>query len=145
MAFRFPLASVLRVRESVEKREEVALQRAQLEVARVRRRIDELNNELAQDCQAREKELLRGTKANNLRSMQTEIDAAVEAKRTLLEALATLRSQRDAQLKLYSTAHSGRQMITDLLNQQKSAYEHDQNRIQQKRLDDIMASRWQRS
>ena len=57
----------------------------------------------------------------------------------------TLQLQRDTQMKVYRNAHSGRQMLTDLLAQLKSAYEQDQVRIQQKRLDDIIASRWQRT
>ena len=145
MPFRFPLVSVLRVRESIEKREEVALQRVQLEVARVRRRIDELTAEIAASCQAREKALQQRMQANHLRTMQMEINAAVEAKQILSNTLLTLLHQRDAQMKLYRTAHSGRQMLTDLLAQKKSAYEHEQMRVQQNRLDDIVATRWQRN
>jgi len=145
MAFRFPLASVLRVREGIEKREEVALQRAQLEVARVQRRIDELTDELAAASKAREKALEETIQANRLQSMQAEINAALEAKQTLFSTLQTLKRQRDAQMKLYKIAHSGRQMVSDLLAQQKDAYEREQLRIQQKQLDDIVASRWQRS
>ena len=145
MAFRFPLASVLRVREGIEKREEVALQRVQLEVARVQRRIDELTEELAAASKAREEALQEAIQASRLQSMQIEIDAIVDARQTLFTTLQTLKRQRDAQMKLYRIAHSGRQMVFDLLTQQKDAYEHEQVRIQQKRLDDIMASRWRRS
>jgi flagellar export protein FliJ len=144
MAFRFPLASVLRVREGIEKREEVALQRAQLEVARVQRRIDELTDQLAAASKSREKALEETIQASRLQNIQAEINAALEAKQTLFSTLQTLRRQRDAQMKLYKIAHSGRQMVSDLLTQQKNAYEHEQLRIQQKRLDDIVASRWQR-
>ncbi len=144
MPFRFPLASVLRVRESVEKREEVALQKAHLDVARVRRSLDELTGELARACEERDHALLRTIQANRLRAMEFEIKAAIEAKQTLLNTLETLRHKRDIQMKLYMKAHSERQMLTDLLTQQRSSYEHEQLRIQQKRLDDIVASRWQR-
>lgn len=145
MPFRFPLASVLRVRESVEKREEVALQKAHLEVAHVRRAIDELTAELERACDEREKALRRTIPASRLRAIEIEINAAVETKQTLLNSLETLRRRRDAQMKRYKTAHSERQMLTDLLAQQKSSYEHEQIRIQQKRLDDIVATRWQRN
>lgn len=145
MGFRFSLASVLRVRESVEKREEVALQKAQLEVARVRRRIDELTDEIAAANMARENALRKSVQANHLQTVQAEINAAVEAKQTLFDTLQTLRLQRDAQMKLYRSAHSGREMLTDLLVQQKGAYEHEQLTVQQKRLDDIVAARWQRT
>jgi flagellar export protein FliJ len=117
----------------------------QLEVARVRRRIDELTDVMAESCQAREKALQQTMQANRLQTMQVEINAAAEAKQILANTLHTLLHQRDAQMKLYRTAHSGRQMLTDLLDQKKNAYEHERMRVQQKRLDDIIASRWQRT
>ena len=42
MAFRFPLATVLLVREHAEEREERALKKIQLEISRVRREIEQL-------------------------------------------------------------------------------------------------------
>ena len=145
MAFRFSLASVLRVRESIEKREEVALLSIQLEVARVRRRIDELTNEMAKAWQDREEALRRTIPANRLQTMQAEMNAAAEARQVLVDSLKTLKRQRDAQMKVYRSAHMGRQMITDLYKQQKSAYEQEQLRIEQKAIDSVFAARWQRS
>ena len=145
MPFRFPLASVLRVRESIEKREEVALQAAQLEVARVRRRIDELTDEMRSAWEKRERALKQSTQANHLQAMQVEINAAMEAKKVLVETLQTLRHRRDEQMKIYKNAHTGRQMLTDLMDQKKSAYEQEQVRAEQKTLDLIIAARWQRN
>jgi len=145
MPFRFPLASVLRVRESIEKREEVALQAAQLEVARVRRRIDELTDEMRSAWEKRERALKQSTRANRLQAMQVEINAAMEAKKVLVETLQTLRRRRDEQMKIYKNAHTGRQMLTDLMDQKKSAYEQEQVRAEQKTLDLIIAARWQRN
>ena len=145
MAFRFSLASVLRVRESIERREELALQKAEQELARVRRRIDELTGEIAKAVEAREKALQQPIQAYKLQSMDAEINAGAEAKQTLLETLQTLQQQRDAQMKLYQAAYNGRRMLTDLSAQQKTEYELEQDRAQQKRLDDIFASRWQRN
>lgn len=145
MPFRFPLASVLRVRESIEKREEVALLALQLDVARVRRRIDELTNEMGKAWQEREQALQRTICANRLHTMQAEMNAAAEAKQIMLESLQTLKRQRDAQMKIYRSAHTGRQMITDLFNQKKSAFEQEQLRIEQKMVDSVVTARWQRS
>jgi flagellar FliJ protein len=145
MAFRFSLASVLRVRESIERREELALQKAEQELARVRRRIDELAGEIAKAVDAREKALQQAIQAHRLQSMDAEINAAGETKQTLLETLQTLQQQRDAQMKLYQAAYNGRRMLTDLSEQQKTEFEQEQDRAQQKRLDDIFASRWQRN
>jgi flagellar export protein FliJ len=145
MAFRSALKPVLSVREIIEKREEVALKRAQLEVARVRRRIEELTDELAKANLERDEALQKMVQANRLQSMQGEINAANETKQLLNDTLQTLKSQRDAQMKVYTTAHSGRRMLTEFLAQQKNQYEQEQLKIQQKRLDDVVASRWQRN
>jgi len=143
--FRFPLASVLRLRKSIERRAEVSLKSAQLEVARVSRRIDEITDEMAKACQDREKTLQSSTTASYLQLIQVEISAAIEAKRILFETLETLKLQRDTQMKVYQTAHNGRQVLTDLQTQQNDLYEQEELRRQQKQVDDIFASRWLRS
>lgn len=145
MPFQFSLASVLRLRESIEKREEVALKMVQLEVARVRRRIDELTDEMKMAWEEREKALQTPTQAAHLHVLQAEINAVEEAEKVLNETLATLKQQRDVQMKNYTVARSERQMLTNLFAEKKSVYEQEQARRQQKRLDDIVAARWQRS
>jgi flagellar FliJ protein len=145
VAFRFPLASVLRLRKTIERRAEVSLKSAQLEVARARRRIDELTDEMAKACQDREKALGASTPANRLQFMQVEINAAIEARRILFETLQTLKLQRDTQMKAYQTAHRGRQVLTDLETQYRDLYEQEELRRQQKQVDEIFASRWLRS
>jgi flagellar export protein FliJ len=145
MAFRFPLATVLRVKEIIEKREEVALQKAQLEIARAGRKIQELTDQIGAANAAREEELHKAMKASRLHLVQREIDSANEAKQAMITTMKSLRQQRDAQMKRYQIARSEREMFTDLREQQKTAYENEQIRVQQKRLDDIVAARWQRS
>ena len=56
---------------------------------------------MAKAIQERGKALQKSTTANHLQSMQTEIDAAIEAKQTVLETLQTLKLQRDTQMKIY--------------------------------------------
>jgi flagellar export protein FliJ len=118
---------------------------AQLEVARVRHRIDELTEEMAKAYGEREEALRNPTPANRLQAKQIEISAAIEAKQILIETLQTLKLQRDTQMNAYKAAHRGHQALTDLRAQQKNLYEQEELRRQQKQLDDIFASRWLRS
>jgi flagellar export protein FliJ len=145
MPFRFSLASVLQLRKSIERREEMSLKTAQLEVARVRRRIDELTEEMAKASQERGRALQNSISANRLQSMQVEINAAIEAKQTLLETLQTLTLQRDMQMEIYRDAHRGRRVLTELRAQKRNLYEQEELRRQQKQLDEIFAARWLRS
>jgi flagellar export protein FliJ len=144
VAFRFSLASVLRLRESIERREELALQRAEHDIARAIRLIEELTDQLAKAGDARDEALQRSTPAYRLQDMQGELNRAVAVKQTLLDKLQTLKQQRDAQLRLYQAAYNGRQMLTELRQKKKDEYEQEQVRAQQKRLDDIFVARRQR-
>ena len=144
MGFRFTLASVLRFREGIEKREELSLQRVQFEMARVRRRIDELTKELAKAGNEREEGLQNWMQAFRVKNLQDEMNAAVEARQTLLETLATLRKQSEEQMKIYQAARVNRRMLTDLQKKQQEAWEQNQQRVEQRRVDDAFAARMQR-
>lgn len=145
MAFRFTLEQVLRVRLSLERREELALQRTELEVARVRRRIEEQTEAIAAVNRRRHEALKKPMQAYLLQGMDAEINAAIDARKRALEDLKVAMERRDAQLKMYQMAHNGRQMLTDLEKQQRTEYDLEEMKAQQKKLDDLFAARIQRS
>jgi len=144
VAFHFTLEQVLRVRESIERREELALQRAEMEVARVRKRIEDLTEELAAVQRKREESLKQPMQAFLLQGFDADIHAITEARNTMQETLKIVQSQRDQQRKIYQAAHNGRQMLTDLEKQQRTEYEIGEVKAQQKKLDDLFAARIQR-
>jgi flagellar FliJ protein len=144
MAFRFPLATVLRVKESLEKREERAVQRIQLEMARVARQIEELTEAMTKAYAARNQALRQAVPAGQLHTMLWEAQAAVEAKNALRITLQGLEEQRLKQMKVYLAAHREHETIINLFNEQRDAYEVEQTRAQQKYLDDIFIARRQR-
>lgn len=143
MAFRFSLATVLRFRESLEKREELALQTTRFEVARVQRLIEESTARIAQKCGSLESAMRRTLQANLLQLMLSELNEAVEERQALLRNLDVLQKKQIEQLRSYRIAHNGRQMLTDMFTQQRNAYEQKQMRAEQKLLDDIFAARSQ--
>src|SRR5579862_26612 len=144
MAFQFSLASVLRFRESVEKREELALQRVQLEIARVYRSIDKLTGDLIDALDKRDRALQTPTPALYLQGMQEKMTEAIQAKQNLSASLHILKNERERQMRLYQAAHRSREILTDLSTQQRNTWEQRQLRAQQKSLDDIFAARAQR-
>jgi len=145
MAFRFPLATVLRVRESMEQREERSLKRIQLEMARVLRQIEELSAEIAKAHDAQEEALRRPIPAGHLHSLLWEAQSAAERRKALLHILQTLEQQRDQQMKVYQAAHRAHETMLSMLRAQRSAYELEQARTQQKYIDDIFIARRHRS
>lgn len=144
MGFRFSLAPVLRLREGLEKREELALHKVELEVAMVKRRIDRLTEELAQASNEREEALQKWKRAAQLKNLQDEMNASVELRRNLLETLVELKNKREIQMNVYQAARVDRRILSDLRKQKLGAWEQDQLRNQQKQLDDMFAARSQR-
>jgi flagellar FliJ protein len=144
MAFRFPLASVLRFRQSMEQQEELELRKLQLEVASVRRSIEQAIMEIAIAQQARETALKHPLQAAHLQAMLHAVDGAIERKNKLLATLQKLEEKRNEQMRRYQEAHRGRQMLADLESHQQDEYELQQVRAQQKVLDDLFGARHQR-
>jgi len=144
MGFRFSLAAVLRFRESVEKREELALQKLLLEMSRIRREIERLNAEIVRAHQARNQAMQTPLAAVHLQSMLKEIDTIADRRKALIASLANLDREREIQTKKYQAAHRDRQMLSDMQAKQLDVYEQERTRAQQKFLDDIFAARAQR-
>ena len=145
MAFRFPLASVLRFRETVEKSEESALQKIQFEIARVHGRIEELDARIAQRSESLQRAMRHTLQANLMQTILEELQIDVEARQNISLTLEVLRQQREAQMRTYQAAHRGRQMLTEMLVQRRDAYELKQARTLQRQLDDVFAARSQGS
>jgi flagellar biosynthesis chaperone FliJ len=141
MAFLFALATVMRVRESIEQREECALQKIQLEMARVARQIEELTEAMAKAHVAREQALKRTMPGGELQSMLWQVQTAVEGKKTLLVTLQGLEEMRLQQMKVYQAAHRDHETMINMCNEQREVYEIEQARSQQKYLDDIFMAR----
>jgi flagellar export protein FliJ len=145
MAFRFALATVLRVRESIEQREERALQKIQLEMARVAHQIEELNEAMVKAHEAREQALRKAMPGGELQSMLWQVQAAGEAKKALLATLQEMEKLRLQQMKVYQAAHRDHETMINMFNEQRDAYEVEQARSQQKYLDDIFMARRHRA
>lgn len=143
MAFRFSLATVLRVRESAERREELHLQKALAEIARVNAAIDHETQRIEDARRSRDAALKQAQPAiaYQMQSFSSEAEAATARKKVLQEELIRLEQHRRAQMKSYEIAHRDRQMLSDMSAEQRDAYELNQSRSEQKVLDDIFASR----
>jgi flagellar export protein FliJ len=141
MSFRFPLAAVLLVREHAETREERALKKIQIDVARTSRQVEELNAAIAHAHDAREQALQQPIPSFQLHDYQRRVEEAAEKKKTLLHQLQILRQELGRQMKVYQAAHRDREALTGMLQEQREAYEQEQARQQQKQVDDMFMAR----
>jgi flagellar FliJ protein len=141
MPFRFSLATVLRVRESLESNEERALQKIQLAMAHVVHQIEVLTTQITKLHQAREQALQQPISASHLHLLLQQAHGAGEKKESLLQDLQVLEQKRDGQIVRYQAAHRDRETLTDLSDKQRDAYDQEQLRAQQRSLDDIFITR----
>jgi flagellar export protein FliJ len=145
MAFRFSLATVLMFRESVEKREELALQKILLDISRTRQEIERITAQIKAAQDARNEAMLEPLPASHVQDMLIEIGAAKERKKKMIESLAVLEREHRQQALKYQAAHRDRQMLSDMKARQRESYDQEHDRAAQKFLDDIFAARMQRN
>lgn len=141
MSFRFPLATVLRLRESIEKREELTMQTLQMEVVRIRQSIDALSHDIEQRHQRLQVEIERSLEANQLQLELSEIERSVEKRNVLRRELEVALHRHKEQSRVYRAAARARQTLTEMQSECRAAYDQKQDRIQQKFLDDNFVAR----
>ena len=142
MPFRFKLDVVLRFREGVERTEEAALHRIVQEIADVERQLQEIDLRQVHLREQREHDLVQKLPALHLMEIVEQEEMLNKTVDELRLRLQQLHTQRIEQLAVYQAAHQDRQVLSELREQQQRAYVLDQNRQEQKMLDDIFLARW---
>jgi len=141
MPFHFPLAAVLRYRESIERRERLVLERIQQEIARVELQIRQIEDACSRASERRGAELARGMSA-------AEMQSAYEYQQALEQQGDTLRSQWlewkkrwRQQLTAYELARRNRETLERLRAKQLEIYSREQAKRGQAIIDDLFLSR----
>jgi flagellar export protein FliJ len=144
MSFHFPLAAVLRYRESMEQRERLALERLQQEIARAEVTMRQIGEVRSTATQALLADLARGIRA-------AEVQAAYEHQYTLeqqQQALQTLSQELKKkwrqQLASYELARRNRETMENLRQKQLDAYSREQAKREQAVIDDLFLMRRRR-
>jgi flagellar FliJ protein len=145
MAFKFSLATLLRVRQSIERQEELALQEILVKIAAVQRRIDTLANDLARTRQKLEEEMRQTLSAGEIDAITRQIEAALGRRQELVESLEELQRQREAQTRKFQAAHQRRRTLSDMHDSQLETYLQERARAEQKFVDDVFGARAQRN
>lgn len=144
MPFHFPLAAVLRFRESIEQREHLVLEKIQQDIVRVELRIRQAENDCSVATQSRLAELTQGTRAAVLQSAyeyQRVLEQQSEALQALLQELKTKWRQ---QLACYELARRNRETLEKLREKQLDVYTRAQAKREQAVIDDLFLSRRRR-
>jgi flagellar export protein FliJ len=141
MGFQFSLAAVLRVRGILEEQEERMLQRILFEITQTREALACTDSALGKVDVARREDVFKSIVGHNIHAAYGEIEELKQNKNDLEEKMAKLEQLRDQQVKIYEKARRNREMLTDMRDEKRSAYDSDMSRLEQKTLDDVFISR----
>jgi len=141
MPFHFSLEAVLHLRRSIEHQQELRLQAANQQVARVRHALEAAANRI-NETQARAAEELRtGTTAAAIQ-FALQCEATLQRHRQeLRRELARAEGLRNQQQRIFEQARRERETFESLRQQQLREYQRDAARRQQRQVDDLFLLR----
>ena len=141
MPFHFTLAPLLRLRESLEKAELQRLRMIAMQVAQARVEIESLDCEI----EGMRRQLLEQT-ATGISGAELHMAALLEASHheyriRLVAKLYELERARQKQQACYTEVRQQREIISNLRKRQLSAYQREQARRDQQRVDELFLIR----
>jgi len=143
MPFRFSLATVLNLREKLEQRELLFLERRYAELAAVQGKLWEVAQNISCAQEQQEQELKSGTTAFQLQLTQEKLkllDLQRDGlQRNLQEAQLRLREQLDS----YRKARQKRDVLEELRQRQHGQYQQEQEKLEQRERDELFLLRRQ--
>ena len=141
MSFQFSLATVLRFRGILEDREESMLQKILYEISQTLQAIARTDTEIAGSNASRVAERFKPCIGLQLHVSYGQIKDLKQSRKELEAQLEKLEQLRESQLKVYEAARRNREMLTDMLEKKRGAYESEMARREQKTLDDNYIAR----
>jgi len=141
MAFKFSLATVLRIREISEEREERVLQRTLHEIAEIVKAMARMDVEISNSNASRRSDRFKPLSGSQIRNSYAAMNEIKQSKVELGEDLVKLQEIREVQIQSYAAARRDREMLTDMQDDKRVAYESDVARQEQKVLDDNYIAR----
>ena len=141
MSFQFSLATVLRVRGILEEQEERMLQKILFEIAQTRDALARIEAEIAESDASRHADIFKPSYRAQIHASYGEMKELKQNRKDLEEQIQKLEHARDGQIVVYETARRNREMLTDMHEEKRSAYESDVNKREQKTIDDNYIAR----
>jgi flagellar export protein FliJ len=136
MAFEFPLATVLRVRGIIEEREEGVLQKILFDISQTFDGLERIETQIAESDAARLADILKPSFGRDLHASYGEVKDLKQRRKELEVQIQKLEKARDVQLLIYEAARRDREMLTDMRQKKRIAYDSDVSRSEQRILDD---------
>jgi flagellar export protein FliJ len=145
MAFRFTLAPLLRLRQSVERQRTLKLQEANLHVSRAQEKLAQLERSLSDSAQSDSTALQAGRTGAELQFASVLRENLHLFRQELQSDIRKLELLRQQALAEYHQAYREREVLETLRARQRRTYQQEQLRRQQQELDaTYLLQRWHR-
>jgi flagellar export protein FliJ len=141
MAFRFPLEVLLRLRQGMERQQELRLQAANHRVAMLRLQIEDVRNEIGNIEARRDPQRESGISAAELQFDLLCRSVLAERQNTLQKQLVEAEAYRRARSEDFKQARQQREVMDVLRRQRLEDYRQEEARQDQRRLDDLFLLR----
>ncbi len=145
MSFQFPLAAVLRYRESIEQREYLALEKIQQDVVRVELRISQVESDWSAAIQKRTTDLAHGTRAAVMQSAYEYEGVLEQESERLRGQWQELKLKWRQQLASYELAQRNRETLEKLREKRLDAYNQERAKREQAVVEDLFLARRRRT
>lgn len=143
MAFRFALAPLLRLRQSIERQHALRLREASLAVARAQDSLAQLDRFLADSAQADSTSLSAGRHAAELQFASLYRENLEHLREELQSEIRDLECKRQKAATEYHRAFREREVLETVRARQRRDYQQDELRRQQQQLDAAhLLQRW---
>jgi flagellar export protein FliJ len=143
MPFRFALAPVLRLRQSIERQRTLALQAANLQVSRAQETLAQLDRFLSDSAQSDCAGLAAGRTAAELQFASVLRENMQHFREELQSDVRKLELERQKALGEYHKAYHEREVLETIRARQRRVYQQEQLRRQQQELDAAyLLQRW---
>jgi len=137
MAFRFPLDTVLRVRQGMEHQQELLLREANQRLMSVEWQAEKLNSALMANSARALQQMLAGTSAAELHFDLLCRSTLLERRRSLEKDVAEARAARDTRAASFRQARQQREIVETLRQHSFRLYHQVESRRQQREIDDV--------
>jgi flagellar export protein FliJ len=141
MAFKFSLATVLRLREIADEREERLLMQIRQQMAQSHQELVDLDARCEAVVAHRESQLAAQIPATELQDSYMQLSVLEERRKTVREHLTKLEALRVQQMKVYETAHRNREVIEQIREEKLDLFQREQVRRDQHLMDDNFSAR----
>lgn len=141
MPFQFSLRALLRLRQSYEQRERLRLTLLNAAYNRAEQGYKEARQQRSLGSQQLGKQLQDGIRGSELRAAAASLQQSADRQSQLREQMKALEVQAQKQTEMFLESQKKRKIIESLRERELQAFELDENRRSQQRIDDLYVQR----